>query len=370
MKKIVFVVPEFYPVNGGVANATGIFTSALVKHGYRVWVITQQHNKNDLKQAEYNGLEILRIPRCPVKGLRYLAFIVRSLYFIRKIMPDMVFGVMVWHGGAISALARILFRIKSATHAHGSDVDELNLPGLKLLTRFSLKYNSHVFATNTEFKNKLLKLHTREINILRNIIKIDDTNFSKEDYRKKLNFEKDTFYLLSIGRLVKIKNIETKGISYALQAMNNLAGCKLVVLGDGPLKKVFEEYADENKLKSKICLLGKVSKQEVMDYMRASDCLVFPSLTEGLSMVLLEAMTNKLPVVTTKVGGSVDIITNEHNGIFIEKKSAESITQAVNKLKNDLLLREKISKNAINTCITLFNEKRIIADFEEAVGWK
>ncbi len=370
MKKIVFVVPEFYPVNGGVANATGIFTSALVRQGYRIWVITQQHDKNDSKQAEYNGLKILRMPRYPVKGLRYLAFIIHSLYFIRKIMPDLVFGVMVWHGGTISALAKILFGIKSATHAHGSDVDELNLPGLKLLTRFSLKYNSYVFATNTEFKNKLLKLHNREINILRNIIKVDNTDFSKEECRKKLNLEKDTFYLLSIGRLIKIKNIETKGISYALQAMNSLAGCKLIVLGDGPLKTIFEKYAAENKLKSKICLLGKVSQQEVMDYMRASDCLIFPSLTEGLSMVLLEAMTNKLPVVTTKAGGSADIITNEHNGLFIEKKSAESIIQAVNKLKNDPLLRGKISKNAINTCITVFNEKRIIADFEEAVGWK
>jgi len=370
MKKIVFIAPEFYPVNGGVANAVYIFAAALVKQGYKLWIITPQYTQKDARYENYNNIKILRIPRIPIKGIRYLSFVMYSIYLIRKIMPDLVFGIMVWHGGTISALASILFGIKSATQAHGSDVDELYFPGLKLLTKFSLKYNSYVFSTNTEFKNKLLLLYNRKINLLRNIIQTDYTNFSKEEYRQKVNFKKDKFYLLSIGRLVKINNIETKGISYVLKAMHSLKGCKLIVLGDGSLKDVFEKYIIKNKLDSQICLMGKVPKHKVIDYMRASDCLIFPSLTEGLSMVLLEAMTNKLPVITTKVGGSADIILDEYNGLFIDKKSIQSIIQAVNKLKNNTLLQEKISKNGMTTCITLFNETRIITDFEEAIGWK
>ena len=92
----------------------------------------------------------------------------------------------------------------------------------------------------------------------------EEVNKIKEKYKNKK-------IILAIGRFVK-----AKGFSYLIQAMQNVEEAFLLIIGDGPLKKDFESYINENNLKDKVILLGSISdKKTKNNYIQASDIFVY-----------------------------------------------------------------------------------------------
>ena len=104
--KITFVTGEFYPVNGGVSNAALGFSKALVKYGYDVSVITPKVSSEHSSRELYCGIKIIR-----VKCSNFLTFMVKSLIWVKKLNPDIVFGEMIWTGGTVSGIAGKIFNI-------------------------------------------------------------------------------------------------------------------------------------------------------------------------------------------------------------------------------------------------------------------
>jgi glycosyltransferase involved in cell wall biosynthesis len=94
-----------------------------------------------------------------------------------------------------------------------------------------------------------------------------------------------------------------------------------------------------------VSFVGKVSNEDVPQYLVASDVFVLPSLYEGFGIVILEAMAAGLPVITTNVGGPPDIIKDGVNGYLVEVKNSEQIADRVIRILNDNGLKEKMSEN-------------------------
>lgn len=368
--KIVFLVGEFHPVIGGVGLATEHFCKALVKKGYKVYVITPRFKDEHPKYENYKKINIYRI-NCPQKySLLLIFFLLNSFILIKKINPDIIYGEMLWTFGTISALLGKFYNKLSITHAHGSDIDDVRHWYEKLLAIFALKFNNYVFATNTEHKKKMLKWFKRKIFLLHNIVPKPRVLMSKKTIRQKLHLDQKKFHILAVGRLVKVKGIETKGISYAIKAMRNLNNCQLHIIGEGHLKNGFEQYVRNNNLGGKIFFYGKLPNKKVFEFMKACDALVFPSITEGLSMVFIEAMALKLPIIATRVGGAADIIKNEINGLFIPRKNSKAIEKKILQLKNNKKLRNRLSEAAYKTYLKFFTDKSVIKKFEEILSTK
>ena len=72
-----------------------------------------------------------------------------------------------------------------------------------------------------------------------------------------------------------------------------------------------------------------------------------PSLSEGLGIVLLESILSGTPVIGTNVGGVPDIIKNNETGLLVEPENSIQISEAINKLLNDRILRDKLTENAL-----------------------
>ena len=157
-----------------------------------------------------------------------------------------------------------------------------------------------------------------KLKVIYNGIDLENFPFRKLEartkIRKELNIEENKKILISVGRLH-----EAKGCPYLIKAMKILKEkyphILLIVLGEGPEGKKIEEQIKELKLEKNILLLGQ--KENISEYLNASDVFVMPSLWEGLPIALLEAMACGLPVVATRVGGVPEVVEDGKSSFLV-----------------------------------------------------
>lgn len=130
---------------------------------------------------------------------------------------------------------------------------------------------------------------------------------------------------------------EGKGHQYLIQAMPALVAhhpaAHVLFIGDGALREALASQAAALHVDSHIHFLG--SRRDVPALLAASDLFVLPSLWEGLSMALLEAMATGLPVVASEVSGAVQVITTEEMGCLTPPGDVPRLTAAISQLLSD-----------------------------------
>lgn len=131
--------------------------------------------------------------------------------------------------------------------------------------------------------------------------------------------------ILFVGRLVA-----RKGVGRLLEALATIAdrNWRLEIVGFGPERDPLERRAVELGLADRVEFRGRVSSEELMEAYRRAACFVLPATlderadTEGLGVVLLEAMSYGVPVVATRRGGIVDIVEDGRTGLLVEDEPA------------------------------------------------
>ena len=110
-----------------------------------------------------------------------------------------------------------------------------------------------------------------------------------------------------VGRLVSVKNpFFTIDVFRNMLLKNPDFDLRLLIVGDGPLRSQMESYSAEKKIADKICFTGQVDN--VSDYLMGMDCLIAPSISEGMPLTIIEAQAAGLPCICSK-----DRIPNEIN---------------------------------------------------------
>ena len=148
--------------------------------------------------------------------------------------------------------------------------------------------------------------------------------------------------LATIGRLEP-----PKGYRYLLQACSILnekdVPFHLLVVGDGYLRKELEDLADNLKISHHVTFTG--FRRDVMKILHASDICVVPSLREGFSLTLLEAMSSEKPIVATDVGGNGEAIENGISGIIVPSGNENLLAAGIRALIEDKDLSENLGLN-------------------------
>lgn len=167
---------------------------------------------------------------------------------------------------------------------------------------------------------------------------------------------------LFLGRLGK-----RKGTYDLIDAVEKLskenAKLKITLAGDGEIEKV-KNVIKEKKLDQYFEVVGWIGKERKQELLQKSDFLVLPSYNEGLPMAVLEAMSRKLLVISTYVGGIPEVIKNEENGLLIEPGNIEQLTEKIKITISDKLKCDEMTKNAYQTVKAKFNEKDMINNIE------
>ncbi|HEV3049222.1 MAG TPA: glycosyltransferase family 4 protein [Longimicrobium sp.] len=147
------------------------------------------------------------------------------------------------------------------------------------------------------------------------------------------------FELLFVGRLV-----ERKGVHLLLDALATVPPERRVVLrvvGDGPEGPRLREQAARLGLGSRVVFHGFVTKEELQARMEGCDCFVLPAVvdakgdTEGLGVVLLEAMSYGKPTIASAAGGIVDIVRDGRNGYLVPPGDAPALAGAITRMMDD-----------------------------------
>lgn len=281
------------------------------------------------------------VPRIKEKKIRVLLvpFLFLSLYIhLFRLLPK--FDVVHAHWIIPQGIVQSFFKKPYIVTGHGGDVTSLNKGILKKLKIRCLKKAGYITVVSKHLKNEVLKLYdTPNIDVISMGCKTQ--NFGKQYAVPNYFNQGDQKVVLFVGRLA-----EKKGVTYLIEAMKEV-DAKLVIVGDGPLRKQLEEQAKEQG--DKIEFLGAKTHDELKTIYASADIFVAPSVTakdgdqEGFGLVMLEAMASGLPVVATNSGGITDLIKDQQNGLLVEEKNVMQLSQKIKKL----LLDEK----TLNKCI-------------------
>jgi glycosyltransferase involved in cell wall biosynthesis len=111
-----------------------------------------------------------------------------------------------------------------------------------------------------------------------------------------------------------------------------------------PNKDVLKSFPAD--IQDSVSVFQGVTEQELLDLHRSADIFVFPTLSEGSSLALTEAMTSGLPIVTTPVGSAPDVLTHNRSALFVPNDDADATIGALNILLDNRSLRSQLGQNA------------------------
>lgn len=163
---------------------------------------------------------------------------------------------------------------------------------------------------------------------------------------------KKEFNILYIGRFSKEKDLNL-WIDSALKIADKIKNIKFTLIGYGKEKQKIIKLINESNHKKKFHIFEKVNYNDLPEYLINSHLLLLTSFYEGFGRVVLEAMTFGLPCVSTKSGGTEDLIKNYLNGFIVDNRDPVEIS----KICIELLKKKKSYKKMSNNSYFLANEK-------------
>ncbi|MCR4283763.1 MAG: glycosyltransferase family 4 protein [Parcubacteria group bacterium] len=179
---------------------------------------------------------------------------------------------------------------------------------------------------------------------------------NRDELRREYNI--DGNIIVSAGRLVPWKGFDAL-IETMPDILKSNPHTKLLIIGDGPERKNLDSKILDFGIKDNVIMLGRLSHEEVLAYLKASDIFILNTAYEGFSHQLLEVMESGIPIITTAIGGNREIIKDGENGIFIEFNDKKAIKESLLRLLFDKEFGGNLSKEGKGT-VKNFSKERMI----------
>jgi glycosyltransferase involved in cell wall biosynthesis len=158
-----------------------------------------------------------------------------------------------------------------------------------------------------------------------------------------------TPYFLTAGRLAPRKGLEDL-IECAAIVASHHPQVRFLVAGRGPFEKPLRALIARHRLEKTVILLGHISdRTKLVERYQGACAYIHPAHYEGLPTVILEAMACSKPVIATAVSGSLDVITDENNGLLVQPHSPEELAAAVMCLLKNPSLGHQLGIAALQT---------------------
>jgi glycosyltransferase involved in cell wall biosynthesis len=165
----------------------------------------------------------------------------------------------------------------------------------------------------------------------------------------------------SVGRLGPLKNYANL-IRWVGELTAAFPKVHLLLIGDGEERLALEALIKELHLGDRVRLLGH--REDIPEMLGTMDIFAFPSLSEGLPRAVMEAMAAGLPCVVMDVGGNAEAVVDGHTGYVVPPGDGPGFKAALTRLLRDGELRKKLGAAGKKRAFTLFNPKRLAAEYE------
>lgn len=277
-----------------------------------------------------------------------LAFVIRALPYVRR--SNLVHGHWTF-AGLVAVLVGRLARKPVAITIYGADALASILGGLnRLIVRQADTVIVISKFTHDVLASTVPDLEATIIPFGVNDEKVAPHGFDSVAFRQTYDFRPDDYLILSVGRLV-----ERKGFHVLIEAMQYMPADvtpQLIIGGVGPEQEALQALAERLGLQDCVHLLGYIDDDNLAQWYAAADVFVLPAVldssgdTEGLGMVLVEAMANGTPVIASDVGGITDIVIDGQTGLLVPPGDAVALAERIIAALTDHDLRAAIIDGA------------------------
>ena len=249
-----------------------------------------------------------------------------SYHEMKKLMADRKYDLIHTHTPISSFITRLAFKNSSIFEscrmiytAHGFHFFKGNSVAknfiFKSIEKYAAKYTDILITINSEDYEAAKKFKLRKNGRIEyvpgvgiNLEKINSINEKREEFLKELSISEDSFLMLSVGELNENKNHKA-----IVEILNDLPGnVHYLICGQGNKKEELIKVAEEKNCKDRLHLLGY--REDIIAIMKSCDLFVFPSMREGLSVALMEAIACGLPCVVSDIRGNRDLVKDGKNG--------------------------------------------------------
>lgn len=258
-------------------------------------------------------------------------------------------------------VAARLAGVRAVIHSeHGREFPEKPLRAW--LQRQLLRHVDFAFTVSRQLKSDLereLRVPASRFEVLYNGVDVE--RFQYQRTHGPAPDASQSLLIGSVGRLVPVKNY-----ALLLQAVARLAkapSCRLLLIGEGPERATLEQLAAQLGLASRVVFAGH--RDDVPQLLEKVDIFVLPSLSEGMSNTLLEAMASGLPVVASDVGGNREVIDPERTGLLFPSGDVAALTGQLERLLESGELRARLGDAAALRVGIEFSMQAMLARYTE-----
>jgi glycosyltransferase involved in cell wall biosynthesis len=235
-----------------------------------------------------------------------------------------------------------------------------------LYTKIIYKWVDCIIAVSEDVSQKLQELFDQKPPKIRVMVnRIDVQSFAttppSEDLRKSLGLRPENQILTTVARLMP-----PKGHAYLLEAMHQLVpkfeSLKLLLVGDGDLRQPLQEKCAALGLMEHTLFIG--SRRDIPAILALTDIFILPSLWEGTSLALLEAMASCKPIVATDIPGNRSVLQHQKNSRLVPPGNAAALADAIAFLLKHPDVGHKLAQNAYELARSRFDIRQSIAELE------
>lgn len=323
-----------------VCTTDSMFTNFLIPHvkdlingGYEVECACSRTGVFIDELRELTGVVVNEIgfKRSPYSPKNIEAF--RNL---NRIVKNRAFDTIICHepvGGVMGRLVGHINRCKVIYMAHGFHFYK-GAPRVSVLYYYIEKYLAHwtdvLITINKEDYEASMKFSSKHKVLLPGI----GIDIQKFEYAPDKRYIRDAFKLtvedyicLSVGELIPRKNHE---VVIRAVAQTHNKHIHYFIAGDGDLRQRLLKLSDDLDIKDQIHFLGY--RRDINKLCNSADIYILPSLQEGLSVALMEAMATGKVIIASRIRGNVDLIDEGKGGFLVPAKDVESYSSALNNI--------------------------------------
>ena len=341
------------------------------------WEILTHEEGAPSKMASRPWLQLLAIPYI-INGF------FKCLKICRKWRPDIIHAHWPFPHAYIALGAAKLFHIPLVLNFHGAELLLIRKKKwVKPLLKFAIGQAQAVFANSSFTAGKIKAIRNVDVEWSPYGTTLDErreTRDEREGSGLAPHPVNGKFKVLFVGR-----HIERKGICYLIEAAKYLSADKfeIRIVGEGDLTEELKAQAAQlegDKNAASIVFTGKLVAPELAREYREANVFVLPAIvdhkgdTEGLGVVLIEAMELGLPIIASNVGGIPDVVVNNESGILVPEKDPVALADAIKRIESDPQYTESLlegARNRIAECFTWDNiTRRQIEIYEQLTNRK
>lgn len=352
---------------GGLENGVVNLINQLPRESYRHVVVALTEITEFSERIRRDDVGFVALNKRPGHGFRLFP---RLFQLFRAMQPAVVHtrNLAALEASVPAWLAGVPVRVHGE---HGRDMGDLDGTSRKYqrIRRLYRPFISHYVALSKDLEQYLGRDVGVELARIAQIYNGVDTARFSPAAKGRARIEgcpftdEDLWLVGTVGRLQQVKDQVTLAEAFvrAVKRGPAMAQMRLVMIGDGPLLTRVEKVLDQAGMRSLAWLPG--ARDDVPEILRGLDCFALPSLAEGISNTILEAMACGLPVVATRVGGNPELIEDGMTGRLVPQANAEAMAGALFHYYDDPVLARRHGRAGRQLVLQRFSLDRMVSDY-------